>query len=98
VDNFLIASPPHPQGVRCESSRRIDPLAHSYHSLVTQSRRMLRFRVTRESRSNQPELIAVAGRTSGDSPVCCRHEGVRTVVLAKTKKGYGFVLRGAKGM
>lgn len=26
-----------------------------------------------------------------------RSEGVRTVVLAKTKKGYGFVLRGAKG-
>lgn len=26
-----------------------------------------------------------------------RHEGVRTVVLAKTKKGYGFVLRGARG-
>ena len=26
-----------------------------------------------------------------------RGEGVRTVVLARTKKGYGFVLRGAKG-
>lgn len=27
----------------------------------------------------------------------CRGEGLRTVVLARTKKGYGFVLRGAKG-
>lgn len=31
------------------------------------------------------------------SGVSYRGEGVRTVVLSRTKKGYGFVLRGAKG-
>lgn len=38
-----------------------------------------------------------AARKHNRSVAFCRGEGVRTVVLARTKKGYGFVLRGAKG-
>lgn len=36
-------------------------------------------------------------RLQSNVTACFRGEGVRTVVLARTKKGYGFVLRGAKG-
>ena len=58
--------------------------------------------------ANQHAHSLVRSASSDDATVFCtigrhksaaffRGEGVRTVVLARTKKGYGFVLRGAKG-
>lgn len=52
---------------------------------------------TRSTRTSSNGCMNTQSGTNNDCDNIDSHEGVRTVVLAKTKKGYGFVLRGARG-
>lgn len=79
----------------------IDYSVHSAHShYLTDKLTTTHHRPLTKSQSHRQELASTSGYDSysnSDIYSYCRGEGVRTVVLARTKKGYGFVLRGAKG-
>lgn len=51
-------------------------------------------RTSRQTTADRASAVRPAGI---NSDIDCRGESLRTVVLTRTKKGYGFVLRGAKG-